>query len=204
MKKQMIIVGGGDSYSKREDFLQALRTQPVRDVPSDTPYTSWKQWLTEELGNTWWVDTPQMPNKQNAQYDEWKIWFERHLTMVEGELVLIGYSLGAMFLAKYLTEESTKPDIVALFLLAGPCGSYDDGYGNDCGTFQFTVADLAILSQRVSNIYIMHSQDDPVVPYEHAQQYKNAIPEAELVTFTDKHHFLITEFPELLERIKKI
>ena len=50
----------------------------------------------------------------------------------------------------------------------------------------------------------MHSKDDFVVPYEHALKYKAALPEAELVTFEDKNHFLVEELPELVERIRAL
>ena len=50
----------------------------------------------------------------------------------------------------------------------------------------------------------MHSKDDFVVPYEHALKYKEALPEAALLTFEDKNHFLVEELPELLTEIRKI
>ena len=203
MKKQLILIGGGDSYSRREDFLAALKTQPLFDLPSNSSYKSWKGWLAEALESEWYVAIPQMPNKQNAQYDEWQIWFERHLAELRGEVVLVGYSLGAMFLAKYLSENDFHVTVRALFLLAGPCGTYDDGSGNDCGSFRFDPVLLPKLTEVVSSITIMHSQDDFVVPYEHALKYKEALPEAELVTFTDKNHFLVEELPELVDLIKK-
>ena len=145
-----------------------------------------------------------MPNKQNARYDEWRIWFARHLALVEREVILIGISLGAMFLAKYLLEEPAAPSVRHLFLLAGPCGAYDDGTGNDCADFVFSVAALPQLADRVNGITIMHSTDDQVVPYEHALQYQAALPTAELVTFTDKNHFLVPELPELVTRVRAL
>jgi pimeloyl-ACP methyl ester carboxylesterase len=48
----------------------------------------------------------------------------------------------------------------------------------------------------------MHSTDDFLVPYEHAVALKAALPEAELITFSDKNHFLVPELPELVAYIK--
>lgn len=201
MEKQIIYVGGGDSYSNRTNFLKALKTQEVRDFPKEEK-KGWKHSVREQLGTDWYFDIPQMPNRNNANYDEWKIWFERHLDRISDSVILIGCSLGAMFLAKYLIEEVPEIDITALFLLAGPCGTYEDGNGNDCGSFQFDPVDLSKIAKKIKNITIMHSTDDFVVPYEHALKYKEALPEAELVTFEDKNHFLVEELPELVERIK--
>lgn len=203
-KQNVILIGGGDSYSDRKDFLKALQTQTMRDLPTDEPYKSWRKWLVEELGEEYRVDIPDMPNKHNAKYDEWRIWFERHLAEVKGEVILIGVSLGAMFLAKYLIENAIEQEIVALFLLAGPCGFFEDEIGNDCKSFGFDQSEIQNISQSVEKIYIMHSKDDFVVPYDHALKYKAALPKATLLTFEDKNHFLVEELPELLEKIRQI
>lgn len=198
------MIGGGDSFSERADFLRHLETVELRDVPTDSEYKSWKAWLIAELGEGYWFDRPDMPNAHNAHYDEWKIWFERHASLIEGEVILIGHSLGAMFLAKYLSENEVPYTVKQLFLLAGPCGEYDDGSGNDCGSFRFPSDQLANLSPQVQKVTIMHSEDDFVVPFSHAERFQAAIPNAELVKFTDKNHFIIAEFPELLERIRDL
>lgn len=203
-KKQIILIGGGDSYGRHEDFLRALQTIELRDVPSDSEYKSWKKWLAAELGEEYWFDVPDMPNKHNADYVEWKIWFERHATLIESEVILIGYSLGAMFLAKYLIENEVAFHIKGLFLLAGPCGTYDDGTGNDCARFAFDPAQLTVLEQKAEQIHIMHSQDDFVVPYAHAEQYATGMPSATLHRFEDRTHFLVDEFPELLALIRTL
>lgn len=205
MKKQnVLIIGGADSFSKREDFLEYLKKREMWDLPSDSERRSWKRWLAEELGEGYYVDIPNMPNKDNAQYDEWKIWFERHLEPIEDSVILIGLSLGAQFLAKYLIENDFPYEIKSLFLLAGPCGYYDDPDGMDCATFGFEAEELKKLQDKTKNIVIMHSKDDFVVPYEHALKYKEALPESELITFEDKNHFLVEELPELLEKIREV
>lgn len=203
-KQNVLMVGGGDSYGKREDFLAALKTQPLHDLPGSEPYRSWKQWLIEELGEQYVVFNPKMPNKENAHYDEWKIWFERYVEESEGPLILIGLSLGAMFLAKYLAENDLKREVSGLFLLAGPCGEIDDGAGNDCKSFRFKKSDLPSVAKRAEKIAIMHSKDDPVVPYEHAEMYKESLPNATLHTFETRGHFLVEEFPELLELVRSL
>jgi len=203
-KQNIILIGGGDSFSDQEDFLKYLQTCEIRDIPQDNPRKSWKLSVKEELGDDHYFDIPVMPNTHNAKYDEWKIWFERHLSVVESPVILVGISLGAQFLAKYLIENEVKQDIKGLFLLAGPCGYFEDPDGMDCASFSFEASDLSSIQEKVKKITIMHSTDDFVVPYKHALKYKAALPEAELVTFTDKNHFLVEELPELVERIKQL
>ena len=45
-----------------------------------------------------------MPNSMNARYKEWKIMFNKFLPFFKNNLVLVGHSLGGIFLAKYLSE----------------------------------------------------------------------------------------------------
>ena len=61
---------------------------------------------------------PSMPNKQNAAYDEWSIWFEKYFAYLKDDVILIGWSLGGMFLAKYLSDKPFPVKIKSLFLLA--------------------------------------------------------------------------------------
>lgn len=200
--QSVLFIGGGDSYSDRADFLNALQTRELRN-PTGEESKRWSQTFREDLGDAFLLVKPNMPNVENANYDEWKIWFERHLAIVSEPLVLVGWSLGGMFILKYLSEHEISIPIRSLIIMGAPAGYYEDDTGNDCGSFKFEPESLRAVADQVSDIYILHSTDDFVVPYEHALQLKKALPEANLVTFKDKNHFLIEQFPELIDLIKK-
>ena len=76
--------------------------------------------------------------------------------------------------------------------------------GEDGGDFAFDTAMLNHISETIKDIFIFHSKDDPVVPFDHAKRYHMALPRAHMVTFEDKGHFLMAEFPELIESIREI
>ncbi len=199
MKQQVVFIHGGDSFSKKKDFLTHLKQAPIRNLPGKQSFAHFTQTLAEDLGETHEVFMPGMPNKQNADFDEWSLWFERHFEYLQGEVILVGWSLGGMFLAKYLSEREVPFTIAKLLLLAAPCGRYESLDGNDCGNFQFDVAQVGKIAERAKKVFILHSEDDFVVPIQAAFQYKTAIPTAELVVFKDKNHFLSPEFPELVQ-----
>lgn len=203
MKQQVFYVHGGSSYSDYDAFLDHLRSAIPRDLPTLPIPKKWISTFREDLGEGFEVFMPSMPNSQNAKYEEWKLWFERHFEYLDDDIILVGWSQGAYFYVKYLLEEELPFFVKALVLLAAPFEPADFG-GEDGGDFAFDTDDVSKLTEKVPNIHIFHSQDDFVVPYEHALKYQKALPGANLTTFEDKNHFLVEEFPELIQLIKGI
>lgn len=203
MRRQVLYIHGGDSFGKYEDFLQDLHTKTVRDPFGLEKGSIWAENLRESL-NDFELLMPRMPNSQNAKYEEWKIWFERYFEFVHDDAILIGWSLGGMFLAKYLSEEKIPFKIKTVYLLGAPSGEFTDESSNDCASFLFPMENLVYITRQVEEVNVWHSEDDFVVPFEELELYKKFLPEAKFVTFSDKNHFLIPEFPELINSIKSL
>lgn len=204
-KQQVFYVHGGDAFSSYDAFIHELKTREIRNLPGAEHLKKWSTTLAEDLGEACEVFTPQMPNATNAKYEEWKIWFERHFEYLRDDVILVGWSLGAMFFVRYVTENKLPFSVKHLFMLAGAYENQDIGkLKEDGGDFFADQARITVLPSKVGGISILHSKDDFVVSYEHALKYKEALPEAELVTFEDKNHFLVEELPELLAKINEI
>jgi predicted alpha/beta hydrolase family esterase len=196
MQKQIVVIHGGDSYETREKFLDMLKNWKVTKE-SFLPKADWKSFLQKDLGDGYEILSPRMPNKQNAKYDEWKIWFEKMLPFITDRVILIGHSMGGLFLAKYLSENKSLKKISALFLVAPP---YRDT--EDIANFPIT-DDLQKVWEQCQNIHIFQSEDDPLVPMSEAGEYQKAWPGAKMDIFADRGHFNQEDFPELVEEIKK-
>ena len=201
MKKQVFYIHGGDAFSRYEDYLTFLTTLPL-SLPGVRQVDRWSKSLADDLGMDYEVFAPTMPNKYNARFHEWSLWFERHFPHLRDGAILIGWSLGGMFLAKYLAENDLPFVPGQVFFLAAPCGQCENTDGNDCGTFQFNEDTLAALEKKDLKIQIWHSKDDFIVPFKAAQQFEKALPNAKTRFFEDKNHFLVTELPELVAAIK--
>jgi hypothetical protein len=202
MKKQVVFIHGGEAFSKYENFIEHLKTTYIDDPFQKEPRKRWQSRLFKDLGEEYEVIAPGMPNKQNAKYEEWKLWFERYLPFMRDGVTLIGHSQGGYFLAKYLVENVPPVRIGAMYLLAAPFKPDDFG-GEDGGDFAFDTEKLGNMAQCVDHIYIFHSKDDDVVPFRHAELYAEALPDAKCVIFDNKGHFLAEIFSELIEHIKK-
>ena len=198
--KQLIVIGGWSVFPDNDTFCEALKMweyNPFEDKEGR------KDWIAQKLIWTYQIIRPEMPIKQMASYKVWKIWFEKTFPYLnEEELVLVGNSLGAMFLIKYLWENPFPKKIQQLHLIAGV---FDESDMSDeekyAGDFAYSPEIISNLTSKVEQIYMYHSIDDPSVPYSHAQKIKSYLPKATLLTFTDRGHFNQPEFPELLANI---
>jgi uncharacterized protein len=197
--KQLVFIHGGESFDTYESYLEMLRTWDYVPPSKDEP-KRWKHALAHELeANGWEVHMPSMPSKNNAKYAEWKIWFEKVVPYLKDGVVLVGHSLGGIFLAKYLSEETIPVSVRATFIIAAPFDNTEPG--ESLADFILPVS-LARLAEQGGDIFLYHSEDDDVVPFGELGKYWEHLPEAEVRTFTDRGHFLGSEFPELLECIR--
>ena len=146
-----------------------------------------------------------MPLQDNAKYDDWKIWFERYIPFLHDNVVLIGGSLGGIFLAKYLSENKFPKKILATFLV---CPPFNDTLplSNENVVNGFTLKqNLSLLEKNSPNLYLMFSKDDDVVPASHAEKYRNKLKNAKIIIYKSKNgHFRISKFPEIVKIIKKL
>lgn len=202
-KQQVFLIHGGNAYSSYEAFLHDLQTKTIYNLPSLPTHCRWTDRLVADLGADYEVFTPTMPNKQSAHYEEWKIWFERHFEYLDDGVILIGWSLGGYFLSKYLIEANPPFKIKALIYIAAPFAPDDFG-GEDGGDFAFDSSRVGEVSNNIENIFILHSTDDPVVPVSHAERYHDALPDAQLMLYNDKNHFLVPTLPELISLIQSL
>jgi len=199
MKKQVILIHGGETFETYEKYMEFLK---VTDVSiSDLKRKKWKKTLAEKLGDDYDVVTLEMPNDMNAKYLEWKIWFEKYIPQFDNEIILVGHSLGGIFLAKFLSEENVARGIKATLLVAPPYDDIDHYYS--LADFKLP-DDLSKLQEQGGKVIIYHSKDDPVVPFADFLKYQKALPAIEFRIFEDKGHFTSGEFPEIVEDIRNI
>ncbi|MGL4759422.1 MAG: alpha/beta hydrolase [Patescibacteria group bacterium] len=189
MKKKLntvILVGGGESFKTNEEYINWLEKFTIySDFKS-----SWKSELTNicsAFGTK--VIRPMMPNDLNAKYLEWELMFNKYVSLIEGDLILIGHSLGGIFLPIYLSRNNLKAK--KLFLVApvySPSGDFDfvlHGYNPEK------------IIKNVEYIKIFHSKDDDIVDIKDAKKYHQDLTGSKLSIYEDKWHFLEGGFEEL-------
>ncbi len=194
--KQVLIIHGGESFNSYDRYLTHLKTSTIA-YEQLKPQKKWKSWIAEQMPEAD-VLLPTFPNGYNAIYDEWKIYFEKLIPFFGNDVQIIGHSLGAMFLAKYLNDYPVAKPVKRLVLIAG---GYDDEASEDLGSFK--VLSAKNLPASAESIHLFHSNDDPVVPFSELAKFQADLPNAISHIFEDRGHFNDATFPELLDLLEQ-
>lgn len=198
-KPQILYIHGGDTLRSHTEYLHYLRTRKIdiyKKVGWSGPY------LDKMLGGKFHIIRPRMPLQDNAKYKEWALHFKRHIPYLKNNLILIGSSLGGIFLAKYLSENKFPKKILSVILV---CPPFDDTLPSEHLTGGFKLkSDLSLLQKNTKNLHILFSIHDNVIPISHAKKYASKLPHAHIVLYKHiKGHFVVQTFPEIVRMIKQ-
>lgn len=199
-KTQILYIHGGMTLRNDKEYLHFLKT---REISIENKKRWHNEYLDKELGKNFQVIRPRMPLADNAKYRDWKIHFERFFPYLNNNIILIGGSLGGIFLAKYLSENKFPKKILAIYLF---CPPFDNTLSAEFLTNGFVLKNnLSRLAKVTKNLTLMFSKDDDVVPVEHAEKYRNKLPNARVIIYKSKNgHFKIAKFPEIIKMIKNV
>jgi len=143
MKKAIILHGICDAEEYYDEYTPS---------PSNNNWIAWlqKQLILEGYD----CQTPEVPMSYRGIYEDWKTVFERN--HIDDDTILVGHSAGCGFFLKWLSLNNRSVDriyMVAPWL--DPYGEYDETNFLSCELSQD-------LSNRINNIDILYSCDDPV------------------------------------------
>lgn len=198
MKKQILYVGGGvpkENFESYHDFLRGLEFDPYAER-----FLNWNKTLAENLWDEYEFIRAPIKESDYADYEAWKIMFEKVLPFIRENVIIIVSSLGGTFILKYIWENEFPIKIKKLFLLAAATSDTPD---EKLWSFQF---DLERVYNKVDRwteqIYLYHSREDAIVPFEQSLELKTYFPDAIFREFDDKGHFYLEErIPELEQDI---
>jgi predicted alpha/beta hydrolase family esterase len=162
-KPQIIYVHGGDAFENKEDLYALLRSRSFN--PYAEPYAKWRDYIKAELVDSYDSIFMQMPNSLWADYEAWKIWFDKVIPYLHEDVVLIGHSLGGGFYLRYLTENTLPVRVRQLHLVAGVVDGKDCG---GVGGFMIGVENWPGFASAISEVHLWHSEDDTSVPIHHS------------------------------------
>lgn len=145
--------------------------------------------LRRALGPSSDVRYPAMPNEDDAAYDQWRRQIEQELAVLPGPVVLVGHSVGASVLLKWLSQRKDAPPVAGVFLAACPFWGGEGWRYEGYETLELPPEAAARLSKETP-ISLYHCRDDAIVPFDHLALYARVLPQATVRAFdTGGHQF---------------
>jgi predicted alpha/beta hydrolase family esterase len=155
--------------------------------------------LQNALGPAYDVRYPKMPNGESPEYPAWKAEIARQLATLSDQILLVGHSLGGSVLLKYLSEEQAeKKPIDGLFLLAVPYWGEDEGWNWDEMRLP---QDFGTRLASIPRIFLYHSRDDEIVPFDHLALYAARLPQATIREVDGRGHQFRNDLADVAEDI---
>lgn len=167
-----------------------------------SPEENWFLWLKAELeqfGHTVWV--PQFPNPDHPTLEKWTHALTPYQDKMTSSTIVIGHSLGVPFLLSVIERNEVK----AAFFVAGFASKIDNQFEEAMKTFTQRTFDWERIRRNCKNFIVFHSDNDPYVKYEKAEELARHLG-VEINLVPGACHFNATagytEFEALLDKIK--
>lgn len=157
-------------------------------------------WLRDELlkrGHE--VVAPDLPNSEEPDPDEWTKTLLDEVGVVDDETIVIGHSLGAATALRFLEAVEARSTVKGCILISPPWMIRHETFRG----FFMSELDFDVLMWKASMFTIIHSKDDDVIPFDHAEKYAKVL-HARLVPQEGAGHFDGEQYPVILDEVQKI
>lgn len=152
--------------------------------------------LQRSLGSEYDVACPELPDEANAPYDQWKQRIEQELAASQGPSVLVGHSVGASIVAKWLSDNAVQQPLAGIFLLANPYWGGDGWRYEGYEELELPAGFAARLPQGTP-LFLYHGRDDEVVPFAHLALYAKQLPQATVRALAGRGHQFNNDLAEV-------
>jgi predicted alpha/beta hydrolase family esterase len=156
--------------------------------------------LETELGPQYAVRYPRMPNEAEPDYPAWKAALFTQFDALDEDAILVGHSVGGMFLIHAVAEQRPKRKWRAIVLIAPPFLG-DGGWPAD-GTDPVT--NLTEDLRPDVPVLLYHGAADDEIPPEHMELYAKAIPHATTRVLADRDHQLNNDLSDVARDIRDL
>lgn len=156
--------------------------------------------LRRELGPSYEMRYPRMPNEDDPSYAAWSAALQKEFASLSDGAIIVGHSIGGTMLINTLAERPPRFELGAIFLIAAPFVG-DGGWEPDDWQPQREIG--AELPSEVP-IYVYHGLADDTAPPSHADLYAHAIPQAHICRLPGRDHQLNNDLREIAAVIKSL
>jgi predicted alpha/beta hydrolase family esterase len=156
--------------------------------------------LKKSLGKRYQISYPEILSDESASDFGWTKQIGEEISKASDDFILVGHSLGASMILKYLSENSVSKKIEGIFLIATPFWSGNEEWKAGLKLKNNFADKLPVEVQ----IFMYHCKDDEEVPFSHFEQYKQKIPQANFREIKNGGHQLNNDLTLIAEDIKSL
>ncbi len=179
-KQILFIQGGGEGgYKADKPLVASLKTT---------------------LGKEYQVDYPKLQSDESASDFGWVQQIGERMSKTKGITILVGHSLGASMILKFLSESPVIKKIEGIFLLATPFWSGDEDWKAGLKLQE----NFAEKLPEEAPIFLYHCQDDEEVPFSHFNQYKEKLTQANFRKIESGGHQFNNDLALIAKDIKSL
>ncbi|HEV7703425.1 MAG TPA: alpha/beta fold hydrolase [Gemmatimonadaceae bacterium] len=156
--------------------------------------------LRRELGSTYDVRYPRMPNEDDPNYAKWSAAIQKDIGSLNDGAIVVGHSIGASIMINALAEHPPERELRAIFLVSAPFVG-EGGWKPDDWQPQ---RELGKKLPAHIPIYIYHGLADETAPPAHAELFARAITQAHVYRLVGRNHQLNNDLTEVATAIKAL
>jgi uncharacterized protein len=170
------------------------------------PEYCWYPWVKSELEKKGFeVLVPEMPNTKNPILIEWLTKLKETIKKADGDLYLVGHSLGCIAILRYLESLEEDVKIAGVIMVAG----FTDNLGfKEIESFFIEPLDFKKIKSHSNKFVAIHSDNDPYVSLKFGDIFKEKL-NAKVIIKNNMKHFSgpieneesCTELPIVIESI---
>lgn len=166
---------------------------------SKTGFFPWLQNALHAKGHE--VVIPDLPDPEHPDPEVWTKTLLEEVGVIDDETIIVGHSLGAAQALRFLEAAEVRSTPKGCILISAPWMIRSD----DLRGFFLSELDFDVLMWKASKFTVIHSRDDKVIPFDHAEKYASVL-HAKLVERNEgEGHFKdADQYPIILEEIEKM
>ena len=155
------------------------------------------KYLRSKLSDNFMILFPKIQKPNTPTYTKYSEMFASSFAKITGPVILVGHSLGASTLLKYLSEEKPNIQISGLFLVSTPY------WKSNMKEFQLEDNFQRFLKD-IPKTFLYHSKNDPYVDFENLTFYKRAFKTAIVRELPGNEHTFPKGLPKMVSDIKTL
>ena len=173
------------------------------------PNEGWRPWLRKKLEERGFrVYVPAMPNTSRPKMNFWVSFLDKLVGLPDGQTYLVGHSLGAIAILRYLESLKENNKVGGAIFVAGFGKDLDyKGYKGELKSFFSKPISWSEIKKHCRKFISIHSDNDRWVSLQNSELFKNKLSAKTIIAHNMKHFSGddgINELPLLLEEILKI